>query len=247
MSSDTPLAAKIFDKLTAGAALPTPLPLDAFPIFQEWFDEAGGSKHQPNPSAFSLATVDPDGRPSNRIVLCRGIDVAAGTIRFFTNYQGRKGRAIAANPRVSACFHWDHLDKQVRMEGLAIKTTPEESDAYFAARPWDNRVGAWASDQSEPIHDRAQLFAKAMEVLKRHGVGITDLALKGNGVHIPRPPHWGGFRIWVERIELWLGSPGRFHDRAAWTRSVSLSAQKGSETPTPAVVTGPWSSTRLQP
>lgn len=247
MSSDAPLAAKIFDKLTGGAALPTPLPPDAFPMFQSWFEEAGRAKHQPNPSAFSLATVDPDGRPSNRIVLCRGIDAAAGTIRFFTNYKGRKGRAIAANPRVAACFHWDHLDKQVRMEGIAIKTTPEESDEYFASRPWDNRVGSWASDQSEPITDRSQLFAKAMEVLKRHGVGVTDIALKGNNIHIPRPPHWGGFRIWVDRLEIWLGSSARFHDRAVWTRSLTLSQPPSEAVPRPTVQASPWVSTRLQP
>jgi pyridoxamine 5'-phosphate oxidase len=227
--------------------LPTPRPPDPFPIFQSWFDEAEAAKHQPNPSCFSLATIDADGRPSNRMVLCRGIDGAGGSIRFFTNYQGRKGRAITANPRVAACFHWDHLDKQVRFEGLAVRTTLQESDEYFASRSWDRRVGAWASDQSEPIASRAQLIAKAMDVLKRHGISAADLALKGNDIKIPRPPHWGGIRIWVDRAELWLGSPGRFHDRAAWSREVSVSAPQGPQQGTPQVVASPWSATRLQP
>jgi pyridoxamine 5'-phosphate oxidase len=234
-----PLAAKLFDRLTAGRGLPTPLPADPFPTFQAWFDEAGTAKQQPNPSAFSLATVDPDGRPSNRMVLCRGIDVAAGSIRFFTNYSGRKGRALSHLPFAAACFHWDHLDKQVRLEGRVVRTTDAESDAYFASREWDKKIGAWASAQSEPIASRAELIGKAMEVLKQHGISPAELALKGDAIQIPRPPHWGGLRILVDRLELWLGSSGRFHDRARWTRELPRHDATAVATP--------WSATRLQP
>lgn len=243
MSTNVPLTARLFDTLTAGNALPTPLPDNPFPMFQSWFDQAVQADRQPNPTCFSLATIDADGRPSNRMVLCRGIDVVGGSIRFFTNYAGRKGRALAANQRVAACFHWDHHDKQVRIEGLAVRATEVESDEYFASRSWDKRVGAWASDQSQPISGRAELIAKAMEVLKRHGVSMADLALKGDKVHIPRPPHWGGVRIWADRIELWLGSPGRFHDRAQWSRGLTI----GGDSAAPAIASTPWSATRLQP
>lgn len=244
MPTDVPLTARLFDKLTAGDALPTPLPENPFPMFQSWFDESVKANHQPNPTCFSLATIDSDGRPSNRIVLCRGIDSEDGSIRFFTNYAGRKGRALAANPRVAACFHWDHLDKQVRIEGIAVRASEAESDAYFASRSWDKRVGAWASEQSEPISGRAELIAKAMEVLKHHGISMAELVLKGDKIHIPRPPHWGGVRIWADRVELWLGSPGRFHDRARWTRELT------GQCPVPGgpqIAGTPWSASRLQP
>ncbi len=222
---------RLLDALTCSRALPDPLPTDPFAIFASWFEEAQKSKQQPNPNAMSLATVDADGTPSCRIVLCKSFDAAAGTVTFFTNYQGRKGRALSAHPRCSVCFHWDHAERQVRMEGSVERVSDAESDAYFATRPWDSRLGAWASKQSEPIVSRAELIAQARGVLSDLGISLAELAIKGNSVKIPRPPHWGGFRIVTQRIELWLGGPGRFHDRAAWTRT------PGS----------PWVGTRVQP
>ncbi len=234
-----PLLAKLIDRLTASRTLPDPLPGDPFPTFHRWFDDARQAKAQPNPDAMTLATVDPDGTPSARMLLCRGIDDSAGTITFYTNYLGRKGRALEHNPRVAACFHWDHAERQARLEGLVIRATPQQSDAYFAQRPWESRLGAWASHQSEPLGSRAELIARVLEVMKQFGISAGDIALKGDAVKIPRPPHWGGFTLVARRVELWLGGPGRFHDRAAWTREVA--GPDGSHR------AGPWSATRLQP
>jgi pyridoxamine 5'-phosphate oxidase len=233
--SDPGVLDRLLDVLTSLRTLPDPLPADPFPIFAEWFEEAAKAKQQPNPNAMTLATVDADGTPSCRVVLCKGLDVASGTLTFFTNYHGRKGRALAANPRASVCFHWDQAERQVRMEGPVVRISEAESDAYFASRPWDSRLGAWASAQSEPIAGRADLIAKARQTLKDLNISLAELAIKGNGIVIPRPPHWGGFRLVPQRVELWLGGPGRFHDRAAWTRSVF--GERG----------GAWSGTRLQP
>jgi pyridoxamine 5'-phosphate oxidase len=229
--ADTGVLDRLLDVLTSLRTLPDPLPADPFPILKEWFDAARTAKAQPNPNAMSLATIDADGTPSCRIVLCKGLDVAAGTLTFFTNYQGRKGQALLANPRAATCFHWDHAEQQVRVEGRVEQVSAAESDAYFATRPWDSRVGAWASRQSQPLDSRAALIAQARQTLKDLGISLAELALKGNAVSIPRPPHWGGFRLVAERVELWLGGPGRFHDRAAWIREPG----------------GPWYGTRLQP
>ena len=229
--SETGVLDRLLDVLTSLRTLPDPLPPDPFPILKEWFDEAKAAKREPNPNAMSLATIDDDGTPSCRIVLCKGMDVPAGTLTFYTNYQGRKGRALLANPRAAVCFHWDHAERQVRVEGRVEQVSAEESDAYYATRPWDSRVGAWASHQSQPLESRAALIAQARQTLKDLGISLAELALKGNAVSIPRPPHWGGFRLVAQRVELWLGGPGRFHDRAAWTREPG----------------GAWQGMRLQP
>lgn len=236
---DVPLLARLIERLTASRTLPDPLPPDPFPIFHRWFDEAKAAKAQPNPDAMSLATVDADGTPSVRMLLCRGIDDAAGTITFYTNYLGRKGRALEANPRVAACLHWDQAERQARIEGTVVRATPEQSDAYFNQRPWESRLGAWASHQSEPLGSRAELVARVLECMKQLGISPAEIALKGNGVKIPRPAHWGGFTLLASRVELWLGGPGRFHDRAAWTREFRGPAGVSRS--------GGWSSTRLQP
>jgi pyridoxamine 5'-phosphate oxidase len=205
--------------------LPDVLPADPFPLFLEWFRQAhtlgpGGAPIQPNPNAFSLATVDPDGRLGNRIVLCKSIDPAAGHIVFHTNYLGRKGRALTTNPRAAACFHWDILDRQVRIEGPVTKSPESESDAYFQTRPWLRRVGAWASQQSEVIPSRADLAARVDETFRRFGLDPANPPPLDAKIDIPRPPHWGGFRLWVERLELWIGGVARLHDRAIWTREL---------------------------
>ena len=217
---------------------------DPLKQFGQWLQEAIDSQ-VPEPNAMTLATVASNLRPSTRVVLIKGYDERG--IVWYTNYESRKGQELAGNPYATLQFHWVELERVVRIEGVVEKVSDEESDEYFASRPWDNRVGSWASDQSEPIADRTQLFAKAMEVLKQHGVGVTDLALKGNSVHIPRPPHWGGFRIWVDRLEVWLGSSARFHDRAVWTRDLTLSEPPSDANPRPDVSATAWTSTRLQP
>lgn len=212
-------------------SLPDPLPAEPFELFCAWFEEARTERVTPNPNAMALATIDADGTPSARIVLCKGIDASGGSLVFYTNYESRKGRALDANPRAAAVFHWDARQRQARFEGRVERVSDRESDEYFRTRPWESRVGAWASEQSEPIGSREAL----MEQVASRVAGLDfDLAaaMRGESVDIPRPPHWGGFRIIAERVELWSGGSGRVHDRATWSRS-------GRD--------GAWSSTRLQP
>lgn len=227
-------------KFAIGKLLPEPLPTEPFTIAKEWFDRAHREKVQPNPNAMTLATVDADGKPSARIVLCKTFNAQPGFLVFFTNYESRKGAALAACPRAAAVMHWDTLDLQIRYEGPVVRATAAESDAYFASRGWQNRLGAWASAQSQPIESRAAMVERVGAAMEKLGLSATDLLFKGNGVSIPRPPHWGGFRLWPERVELWQGGTGRVHDRAAWTREVTPT--EGAE-----CRTGVWSATRLQP
>ncbi|MFN0133071.1 MAG: pyridoxamine 5'-phosphate oxidase [Phycisphaerales bacterium] len=227
----------ILDMATSGErTLPEPLPADPMPTLISWFDEAHRRAQQPNPNAMTLATVDPDGRPSARIVLCKSIDAGAGFLVFHTNYRSRKGRALSANPRAAVVFHWDALDLQARIEGVVVKSPSEESDAYFQTRAIERRVGAWASDQSEPIESREALEQKVADAVARFGV--TEV-VEGTAA-IPRPPHWGGYRVYADRVELWVAGSGRLHDRARWERRLSAAGATG-------FVGGPWSATRLQP
>lgn len=218
--------------------LPEPLPADPMPLLLEWFDRAARDRVQPNPDAMAVATVDPDGAPSVRMVLCRRLD-AAGWAQFYTNFGSRKGAAIAARPVAAACLHWDALDLQARLEGPVVRAPEAESDAYFASRPWLSRVGAWASDQSRPIGSRAELLLKAAEVMQRFGLEPLNPPAEDARVDIPRPPHWGGLRLWARRVELWHGGAGRFHDRAAWARTLTSDGD--------GFRAGPWAGTRLQP
>ncbi|MBL0928211.1 MAG: pyridoxamine 5'-phosphate oxidase [Phycisphaerales bacterium] len=228
------ITASTFD---VNEVFPDVLPNDPFPIFRAWYNRAHADRTQPNPSAMTVATVDPDGRPSARIVLCRGIG-DPGYVVFFTNRLSRKGRALQANPRAAIIFHWDHADRQVRIEGPVVQSPDDESDQYFFSRHPASRLGAWASDQSRPIASRDDLLAKVMDTMRRFNVDLDS----ADEVSVPRPPHWGGYRVWAESVELWIGSPVRVHERALWTRTL---------TPTPgqthAFAAGPWSATRLQP
>ena len=179
-------------------------PTDPVPVFEQWFAEAQGLP-TPNPNAMTLATVDADGTPSARIVLLRGFSREGA--RFFTNRNSRKGKALAAESRAALLFHWDLLDRQVRIEGRVSLATDAESDEYFAQRPLDSRVNAWASDQSEPVASREELERRADELTRRFA-----------GQPVPRPPHWGGYRVSLDRIEFWQGDKYRLHDRVVYTR-----------------------------
>jgi pyridoxamine 5'-phosphate oxidase len=154
----------------------------------------------------ALATADPDGRPSLRIVLLRGVD-ARGFV-FYTNYGSRKARELTANPRASLCQHWPSLEEQIRIEGAVELADPAESDRYFAGRPRDSQIGAWASDQSALLESRDVLEAR-----------LTEIEARFEGRPVPRPPFWGGFRVTPDRLEFWFGRPGRLHDRLLYMRA----------------------------
>jgi len=203
-----------------------PLPSDPFAILQRWLDEAFAAREQPNPHAIAVATVDADGRPSVRMVLCKAIDVSRGEIVFYTDRSSRKGAALAADPRAAAVFHFAPQNRQVRIEGAVTPTSDADSDAYFASRPSDSQIGAWASDQSQPLAARKELVARVAAQTRRFGATPGDAP----DPNIPRPQKWGGYALRADAIELWVSRPARIHDRAVWTRS-----ERG------------WKPTRLQP
>lgn len=219
--------------------LPEALPAEPLLIASRWLAEAWQRRDQPNPDAMVLATSTPEGVPSARVVLCKEIAPQPGYLVFYTNYRSRKGRELAANPRAAAVMHWDHLHRQVRVEGLVVRVPAASSDAYFASRPWQRKLGAWASAQSEPIGSRAALLAALRETARRFGApepGATEPV----DLDVPRPPHWGGYQLWAEAVELWVEGESRIHDRARWTRTLRPG-------PEGLIEAGPWGATRLQP
>jgi pyridoxamine 5'-phosphate oxidase len=213
--------------------LPDPLPTDPLMLVADWLAAAVARSGQPNPNAMMLATVSADGRPSARVVLCKDIRVEPGYLVFYTNYESRKGQELAATARAAAVFHWDSMHRQMRIEGRVVRSPAAESDAYFASRPWGSRLGAWASRQSRPIESRAALLLAVARVTARYG------AQAAIGRAIPRPEHWGGFRLWAEAVEFWVEGQFRIHDRVRYTRT--LTPADGE------FAAGAWSMSRLQP
>jgi pyridoxamine 5'-phosphate oxidase len=222
--------------------LAEPLPADPLAVVRDWLAQAQAAHTQPNPNSMVLATSSRDGRPSARVVLCKDVVPRPGYIVFYTNYLSAKGRQLKDNPRAAAVMHWDALHRQVRIEGPVVAAPKTDSDAYFATRAWQSRIGAWASEQSEPIVSRARLLEAVKETARRFGAPTpgspgADDSLK---VTVPRPPHWGGYRLWADAVELWVEGAARIHDRARWQRALH-SAPRGS------FKAEAWVATRLQP
>jgi pyridoxamine 5'-phosphate oxidase len=176
---------------------------DPYELFDAWYAAAKASEPS-DPNAFALATATPDGVPSVRILLLKGLD-RRGFV-FYTNLESRKGEELKANPCAALCFHWKSQKRQVRVEGPVTPVSAEEADAYFAGRPRDSRIGAWASDQSRPLDSRATFEAR-----------IQQFDAKFPGETVPRPPYWSGYRVSPSRIEFWQDREFRLHDRLVFT------------------------------
>jgi pyridoxamine 5'-phosphate oxidase len=222
--------------------LPDPLPSEPLSLAGLWLEDAIRARAQPNPNAMVLATVDNQGAPSARVVLCKGIHPDPGYVTFFTNYLSRKGIELSAHPRAAAVMHWDAQRRQLRLEGPVTRTTAAESDIYFAGRAWQSRIGAWASAQSAPIGSRVELEQATQRVAQRFGTPspiTSDETWPDPGIVIDRPAYWGGFHLWIESCELWSEGAARLHDRARWSRTLTRAGDSyhGS----------PWRATRLQP
>jgi pyridoxamine 5'-phosphate oxidase len=179
---------------------------DPFESFAAWFGAAEKSSGLPHPNAMALATLGEDGYPQARIVLLKGWDREG--LRFYTNGESEKGRALAAHPKAELCFHWDVLGRQVRVRGGVRPSGDADSDAYFASRPRESQLAAWASEQSRPVADRAAMDARYAEMERRF-----------EGQAVPRPPHWGGWLLSPVRFEFWQQGAHRFHDRFAYLKS----------------------------
>jgi pyridoxamine 5'-phosphate oxidase len=197
---------------------------DPFALAQAWLTEAA-TREPEDPNAIALATADEGGMPNLRMVLLKEIELprdgGAGGFVFYTNFEGAKGRELAANPQAALCLHWKSLRRQVRARGPVERVSDAQADAYYRSRSLQSRLGAWASAQSRPLASRGALMAKVARQGARHG---ADPA---------RPPHWGGFRIRPVEMEFWADGAFRLHDRFRWE-----AAAPGC---------GPWQVTRLNP
>ena len=215
--------------------LPEILPDDPMHQAKRWFDRTNSEKWQPNPNAMTLSTVDKNNAPSSRIVLCKYFVADPGYIVFFTNYNSRKGKEIRDNSEVSLVFHWDNIGRQLRIKGIAVYSPSSESDEYFASRNRGSQISAWGSNQSQPVESRSELIKQMNDKLDEFDSSGTH-----NKKEIPRPPHWGGIRVWAKEIELWMDGEDRVHDRARWTRKLEINKDDSFSV-------SKWIGTRLQP
>ncbi len=213
------------------SSLADPLPDSPLPLLERWISEAHEQRVQRNPGALTLATIDAAGVLSARVVLCRGYDAERGFVVFFTNSRSRKGRSLQENNRAAAVFHWDSLQRQVRIEGFVGPSPQPEFDSYFSSRARPVQIAAWASNQSQPVASR-EAFLEQLKAAERRFA-------EAGSEEILHPPDWAGYRLFFERIEFWVGAEGRAHDRALFCRQLIARGD--------AFDTGEWTVTRLQP
>lgn len=208
------------------------LPDNPMSTLKTWLDYAMAKQVRRNPNSMTIATIsqhDDIVQPDARVVLCKQVNVEKGYVVFFTNYRSTKGQELEQTPLAAAVFHWDSFEVQARLQGPVVQSLVSDSDEYFASRPRDSQLGAWASHQSEIIGSRDALL-KQLEAVE-HRFADTE--------EIPRPPHWGGYQLWPHTLELWVGATGRLHDRIRWSRKLAPE--------TDGFKTAAWTWTRLQP
>ncbi len=223
--------------------LPAQLPDDPMHWADAWLKEATTAEVQRNPNCMTIASVGEGSQPSARVVLCKQFVPDPGYLVFYTNYQSRKSMELASNPRSAAVFHWDALGRQVRIEGLVVRSPEQESDEYFRSRGWGSQLGAWGSDQSQPVDSKEALVRQIRQRGKSLGLALgadTTEIVEGSVPAIARPPHWGGMRLWASAIELWIEGQDRIHDRGRWSRDLIRSSEHE-------FTVSPWRGVRLQP
>lgn len=223
--------------------LPAELPSNPMPLASSWIAEASARAVQRNPNAMTIVSVANDGKPSARVVLCKDFVTDPGYLVFYTNYRSRKAAELSGNRNAAALFHWDALGRQIRIEGAVTRSPDAESDAYFESRDWGSQLGAWGSDQSASLESREALVAQITSRGIELGLSLEDGTQRISNDNVPRidrPPHWGGFRLWITSLELWVEGADRIHDRGFWSRDI-LDADRDSFHMTS------WTSTRLQP
>lgn len=214
--------------------LPEQLPKDPVPLLADWLERAAAGTRR-NPHAMALATSDAHGRPAVRMVLLKALSAEAGFIVFYTHYRSRKAAELEASGRAAGVLYWEDLGRQVRLEGAVLRSPAEESDAYFATRPWQSQLNAWTSEQSKPLADPADLPRRAARKARELGFDGSTAPPRP----LPRPAFWGGFRLWLDAIEFWVEGAARFHDRLRYSREL---VPQGS-----VYKAGPWTKQRLQP
>jgi pyridoxamine 5'-phosphate oxidase len=215
------------------------LPDDPLPLAASWIEQAEAAATRRNPTAMALATADPDGRPAVRMVLLRALCAADGFAVFYTNYESRKGRQIARNARAAGVLYWEDAGRQLRIEGPVVRSPARESDAYFRTRPAASQLSAWASEQSRPLEDPAELRRK-VERLAAELERTPTSAAAGGDSGFARPPYWGGFRLWIDALELWVEGRDRLHERIRYERRLTERGDGRFDA-------GVWSHQRLQP
>ena len=209
-------------------------PLDSL---DDWINEVTASKTQPNPNCMSIATVDSNGCPNTRMVLCKELNTDEGYLTFYTNYSSIKSEELENNSKCSALFHWDKFGLQARLKGFVKRCSDSKNDEYFSTRDIGSQIAAWTSDQSKEIESLEKMGDSYQIIMDKFQIKSLEEA---KGVNIPRPDFWGGYDMWIEEIELWKNQKNRFHDRIKFTRKISIEngnidAEKR------------WDSVRIQP